>query len=125
MEMAESAKKLSTCSRRQVGVIITDWSMSRVVSIGYNGNYSGGPNACDRPDDIGNCGCLHAEDNALVKAPYGEGKLILFTTLSPCITCAKRIINSSVRKVVYHDAYRNHEGLDLLKRMGIELYKLS
>lgn len=125
MRMAHEVKTLSTCQRKQVGVIITDWDRSQVVSMGYNGNYRGGPNKCDDPTFAGSCGCLHAEDNALIKAPYNQVDLVLYTTLSPCKTCAKRIINSSVKKVVYHERYRNTDGIRLLNSAGIITFNLE
>jgi deoxycytidylate deaminase len=90
--------------------------------VGYNGSYSGGPNTCDR-DEPGNCGCLHAEDNAISKAPYhGVEKLILFTTHTPCEACAKRIITSSkVTTVIFLRKYRSDAGIELLRKSGIEV----
>lgn len=87
--------------------------MTNMVSMGYNGNYAGGPNGCDG-DEPGKCGCLHAEINALVKNRYGEGK-VAFVTDAPCINCAKAMINAGIEVVYYRNDYRLTEGIDLLK----------
>jgi dCMP deaminase len=93
--------------------------MTTVYSLGYNGNAKGLPNGCDTSTP-GACGCLHAEDNALLKAPYqGVGALILFCTHNPCIVCAKRILNSRVARVVFRHEYRDPSGLWLLRTNGI------
>lgn len=110
MEMADAASNRSTCRRNKVGVVITDLAGTSVVSIGYNGNARGLPNDCDR-DTPGDCGCIHAEVNALIKAPFHQGPLVLYSTLSPCPDCAKLIINSAVRHVVYRDMYRDSTGI--------------
>ena len=68
MRMAEELAKRSTCSRLQVGTVLTDPSLENVVAIGYNGNARGFPNRCDS-DEPGRCGCIHSEMNAVVKAP--------------------------------------------------------
>ena len=118
MAAAAAFAQRSSCTRKKVGCVVADWDLTSIVSIGYNGNARGLSNGCERPDEPGNCGCLHAEDNALIKAPYGQ-PLIMFTTLVPCKTCAKRIINSSVAMVVYSDGDYRADGLDLLKTAGV------
>lgn len=106
MNVARLMADRSTCSRLQVGCVITNAEMTSIYSIGYNGNYRGGPHACDR-DEPGNCGCLHAEDNALVKLRTEERNLVLFTTVSPCVACAKRIVNQgNIRDVWHAEAHR-------------------
>lgn len=121
MGVATMISSRSSCSRRKVGCVITDSSMSQIYSIGYNGNYRGGPNDCDRTQ-AGNCGCLHAEDNALVKLRTEAHNLRLFTTLSPCMACAKRIINQGhIRSVYYSHEYRDTSPLDILIMDGITL----
>jgi dCMP deaminase len=101
-----------------VGAVVTTWDMTQIVSWGYNGNYRGGPNTCDS-DTPGQCGCLHAEDNAMVKAPYQGGPFIMFCTHTPCKQCAKRIINANIGKVICATAYRSQEGVELLRAAGI------
>ena len=68
MRMAEELAKRSTCARLQVGTVLTDASLEQVLAIGYNGNVRGFPNRCDS-DEVGRCGCIHSEMNALVKSP--------------------------------------------------------
>src|SRR5690348_15028133 len=94
LQFAEILAHRSTCERKQVGVVITDSSMLQVLGLGYNGNAKGLSNVCDRPNEIGHCGCLHAEINALLKAPGAVPNKLMFTTTSPCAACAKAIINS-------------------------------
>ena len=120
MKLALNLAERSTCSRKQVGCVITSPDYSQVYGIGYNGSAKGFPNKCDR-ETPGNCGCLHAEDNALLKVSepsYVEK--YAFITLSPCETCAKRIINKGgFKKVFYHEEYRDKAGLTLLSKAGI------
>lgn len=113
MAMAELVAKRSTCARTHVGCIITDLDGTSVVSMGYNGNAAGLKDECDT-DVPGACGCIHAEMNALIKAPYQGPPLRLYTTLSPCVMCAKLIINSKVQEIYVGKMYRSPEGFELL-----------
>lgn len=123
MQIAEIVAQRSTCKRLQVGAVIVDSSLLYVLSIGYNGNYAGGPNICDS-DEIANCGCTHSELNSLVKADNRIKDKILFTTNMPCKNCAKLIINSGFAKVYYRKEYRLTEGIELLKQTGVEVYQI-
>lgn len=114
----------STCTRLQVGSVITSADFTRVLSIGYNGNARGLPNTCDR-EEAGNCGCIHSEINALLKLDYTEPHKIMFITDSPCAACAKAIINAGIDKVYYLREYRIRDGLDLLRQAGIESERLE
>lgn len=118
LEMAQVASQRSTCTRMKVGCVITDLEMYSVCAIGYNGNAKGLPNTCDLAAP-GGCGCIHAEMNALLKAPFNSGPLLLFTTHSPCHQCAKLILNSRVIGVFYGELYRSHEGINILDRRGV------
>jgi dCMP deaminase len=118
MRMAEELAKRSTCARAQVGTVITDAALSNVLGIGYNGNASGLPNRCDSTE-AGRCGCIHSEVNALVKAPGSVRDKVLFVTMSPCVMCAKLIIQSGVTHVFYRSAYREPIGLDVLRSVDI------
>lgn len=124
MGMALLAAERSSCSRLKVGAIITSWDGTQVVGIGYNGNARGLPNACDRKDP-GRCGCVHAETNALIKAPYDRGDLIMYVTHSPCEACAKLIINSAVKRVIYNEVYRDPVGLELMQYAGLVVDSLE
>ena len=117
------AKIISTRSydpRHQVGTVIVTEDNTQVLSVGYNGNYSGGPNEVES-DIPGESGMLHAEINALLKMDYNNPKRkILYVTLSPCKMCAKAIINAGISKVVYIEKYRCDSGLKILEQSGIE-----
>jgi dCMP deaminase len=114
----------STCKRLQVGSVITSGDYMRVLAIGYNGNARGLPNTCDR-DEPGNCGCIHSEINALLKLDYTEPHKIMFITDSPCVGCAKAIINAGIEQVHYLRAYRKADGLDLLRSAGIAVSQIE
>ena len=79
---------------------------------------------CTATPITGDCGCIHAEANALIKAPFHQGPLTLYTTVSPCRDCAKLIINSAVTKVFYLEQYRSDAGLILLKKGEIAVEQL-
>ena len=118
MRMAEELAKRSTCVRLQVGTVVTDSMLQNVVAIGYNGNAKGLPNRCDSTVP-GSCGCLHSEVNALVKAPGAMRDKVVFITNSPCVMCAKLMINSGVTHVFFRRAYRDPSGVELLTQAGV------
>jgi dCMP deaminase len=126
MNFALLISRRSTCKRLQVGTVITTTDYRKVLAVGYNGNASGLPNSCDR-DEPGNCGCLHSEENAAINcdAPRHTEKFVFVTHL-PCGACAKRLINlGNVRKVIYKEGYRNETALDLLRSVGIEVWRFE
>jgi dCMP deaminase len=118
MRMAEELAKRSTCSRLQVGSVITDQRLEHVLALGYNGNVRGFPNQCDSTE-AGKCGCIHSEMNALVKAPGDVPDKVAFITASPCIMCAKLMVQAKVSHVFFRDAYRDPAGLEVLERAGV------
>lgn len=118
MRMAEDLAKRSTCTRLQVGTVITDPHLENVVSIGYNGNAKGLANRCDSSVP-GSCGCLHSEVNALVKAPGAMRNKVVFVTDSPCVMCAKLMINANVSHVFFRREYRDPSGLEILRSAGV------
>lgn len=124
MDLAKNLANRSTCSRKKVGCVISSIDYSQIYGIGYNGSYKGGPNYCDSTEP-GNCGCLHAEDNALLKTNVGsEVPKIMYITMIPCKTCAKRIINKGGFKTVYYlEEYRCLKGKDILEQSGIKVIK--
>jgi dCMP deaminase len=126
MNFAFDLAKRSTCHRLQVGAVVVSSDYTHVFGIGYNGNATGLPNRCDG-DTPGQCGCLHAEENALSKTNNGkEINKYLFTTHRPCSYCAKRIINKGgIEKVFYSLKYRSEVGVNLLKDSGIEVFCLE
>lgn len=119
--MAKVAAERSSCQRAKVGAVITDIHMSNVLAIGYNGPPRRLPNEC--PGDAntpGHCGCIHAEVNALLKAPFNDTEdQLLFVTKSPCVSCARLILNSRVYAVFYAEPYRDDDGVKLLVEHGI------
>jgi dCMP deaminase len=119
MRMAEELAKRSTCARLQVGSVITTPDLTQVLGIGYNGNARGLPNRCDSTEP-GACGSIHSEKNALIKAGAGLPGKVMFVSASPCVMCAKMIINTNVGRVYYREAYRDPAGLDVLRRGGVE-----
>jgi dCMP deaminase len=119
MRMAEELAKRSTCARNQVGSVITSSDLTQVLGIGYNGNARGLPNACDGTEP-GRCGCIHSEANALIKAGAQTPGKVMFVTVSPCVMCAKMVINSNVGCVYYRDAYRDPAGVEVLQRGGVQ-----
>ena len=126
MNFAVEIAQRSTCSRLNVGTVITTTDFRKVLSIGYNGNATGLPNGCDR-DEPGNCGCLHSEENAVINcdAPRSEDKIV-FVTHMPCVMCAKRIINlGGVKKVIFQHDYRKKDAVEIFKTAGIPLFRIQ
>ncbi len=118
MRVAEELGKRSTCSRLQVGTVVTDARLENVLAIGYNGNARGLPNRCDSTVP-GQCGCIHSEVNALIKAPGAIKDKVVFASSSPCLMCAKLIINSGVTHVYFRHAYRDPSGVELLASAAV------
>ena len=120
MNLALAVRELSTCRRSQVGCVITTADFEQVLGVGYNGNAMGLANTCDL-DEVGNCGCIHAEVNALIKVGAGRRDKVIFTTMGPCLACAKLILNSGCSKLRYYAPYRDSSGLALLDEVGIDV----
>ena len=122
MDITNLVARRSTCTRLDVGTVITTTDYRKVLAVGYNGNASGLANTCDR-EEPGNCGCLHSEENAVINcdAPR-ETKKFVFVTHLPCAACAKRLINlGNVEKVMYRNSYRKQDALELLQSVGIRV----
>lgn len=122
MRMAEELAKRSTCRRLQVGTVITDPLLENVLAIGYNGNVRGFANDCDQPTP-GRCGCIHSEMNALVKAPGQMRDKVAFVTASPCVMCAKLMVQANVGYLFYRHDYRSAEGLEVLQEARVVTVK--
>ncbi len=121
MSFAHSISRRSYDPRHQVGAVVVTDDNTQVLAVGYNGNYSGGPNEAESTVP-GESGMIHAEINALLKMDYNNPKKkILYVTLSPCRQCAKAMINAGVRHVVYDEEYRDPSGVDLLREAGVEV----
>ena len=126
MEMAAVWAKNSYCRRRQLGALIVKDRM--IISDGYNGTPSGFENICEDENGVTKPYVLHAEANAITKvAKSGNSSegATLYVTASPCIECAKLIIQSGIKRLVYRDEYRLTDGVDLLRRAGITVEKVD
>lgn len=111
----------SYCVRRKVGALIVRDNM--IISDGYNGTPSGFPNVCEE-NNVTYPYVLHAEANAITKVARSnnssEGST-LYVTASPCMECSKLIIQAGIKRVVFSDLYRIHDGIELLKKAGVEV----
>ena len=125
LDMASVWARNSYCKRRQVGALIVKDRM--IISDGYNGTPAGFENVCEE-DGVTKPYVLHAEANAISKVAKSgnssEGST-LYVTASPCLECSKLIIQAGIKRVVYRDEYRLTDGIDLLKRAGIEVEKID
>lgn len=126
MRMALIWAENSYCQRRQVGALIVKDKM--IISDGYNGTPAGFENVCEDENGVTRPYVLHAEANAITKIARScnssEGAT-MYVTASPCIECAKLIIQAGIKRVVYAEKYRLEDGLDLLKRANIEVVYLN
>ena len=122
LRMARIWAENSYCKRRQVGALVVKDKM--IISDGYNGTPSGFENVCEDESGVTKPYVLHAEANAITKLARSgnnsEGST-LYVTASPCIECAKLIIQAGIRRVVYAEKYRLTDGIDLLTRAGVEV----
>jgi dCMP deaminase len=122
LEMAQIWAQNSYCKRRQVGALIVQGKM--IISDGYNGTPSGFENICEDENNLTKPYVLHAEANAITKVAKSNNSsenATLYVTTSPCLECAKLIIQAGIRRVVYCQKYRIEDGIRLLERAGIEL----
>ena len=120
--MARIWAENSYCRRRQVGALVV--KDKAVISDGYNGTPSGFENVCEDEGNVTKPYVLHAEANAITKLARSHNSsdgATMYITASPCIECAKLIIQAGIRRVVYSEKYRLEDGLNLLKRAGIEV----
>ena len=121
IRMARIWGENSYCKRRRVGALIVKEKM--IISDGYNGTPSGFENVCEDENGRTKPYVLHAEANAITKVARSNNSsdgATLYVTCSPCIECAKLIIQSGIRRVVFSEMYHNSDGVDLLSRNGIE-----
>ena len=126
LQMAEIWAGNSYCVRRKVGALIVKNKM--IISDGYNGTPSGFENICEDDENKTKPYVLHAEANAITKVAKSnnssEGST-LYVTSSPCLECAKLIIQAGIRRVVFTEKYRIEDGIKLLERAGIEILHLG
>lgn len=126
IQMASIWASNSYCKRRQVGALLV--KDRTIISDGYNGTPSGFENICEDENGVTKPYVLHAEANAISKvAKSGNSSdgATLYVTASPCAECAKLIIQAGITRVVYRDEYRLTDGIDLLRRAGVEVEKVD
>ncbi len=122
LRMARIWAENSYCKRRQVGALVV--KDQRIISDGYNGTPSGFDNVCEDENNVTHPYVLHAEANAITKLAKSNNNsedATLYVTASPCIECAKLIIQAGIKRVVYGEKYRLDDGLKLLERAGIKV----
>ncbi|MCQ2058968.1 MAG: dCMP deaminase family protein [Bacteroidaceae bacterium] len=111
----------SYCKRRQVGALVV--KDNAIISDGYNGTPHGFDNTCEDENNVSKPYVLHAEANAITKLAKSSAistGSTMYVTASPCIECAKLIIQAGIKRVVYTEEYRLRDGLELLEQAGIE-----
>jgi len=126
IRMARIWAENSYCKRRQVGALLV--KDKTIISDGYNGTPSGFPNVCEDDNDTTFPYVLHAEANAIAKVAQSNNSsdgATLYVTASPCIECAKLIIQAGIKRVVYSEKYRLTDGIDLLERAGVKVVFLN
>lgn len=126
MRMAMIWAENSYCERRKVGALLVKDRM--IISDGFNGTPSGFENVCEDENNLTKAYVLHAEANAITKVARSSNSsdgATLYVTASPCIECAKLIIQAGITRVVYADSYRLTDGVDLLKRADIQVEMIS
>jgi len=122
LEMAAVWAKNSYCQRRQVGALLVKNKM--IISDGYNGTPAGFENVCEDEQGVTKPYVLHAEANAITKVAKSNNSsegATMYITSSPCVECAKLIIQAGIKRVVYCETYRVADGLALLERAGVEV----
>lgn len=126
LKMAKIWAENSYCKRRQVGALLVKDKM--IISDGYNGTPSGFENECEDENNVSKSYVLHAEANAITKVAKSNNNsdgATLYITSSPCIECAKLIIQAGIKRVIYCELYRSDEGIQLLNRAGIEVVHIE
>ena len=126
LRMAEIWSENSYCTRRKVGALVVKDKM--IISDGYNGTPSGFENVCEDENNVTKPYVLHAEANAITKLARSSNNsdgATLYVTDAPCIECSKLIIQSGIKRVIYSRSYRMTDGIDLLRRAGIEVFQLE
>ena len=122
LRMAHIWAENSYCKRRKVGALVVKDKM--IISDGFNGTPSGFENVCEDENNVTRPYVLHAEANAITKLARSHNNsygATLYVTASPCIECSKLIIQSGIKRIVYGEKYRLDDGINLLKRAGIEV----
>ncbi len=125
MKMARTWSENSYCVRRRVGALMVKNQM--IISDGFNGTPSGFENVCEDENNVSKPYVLHAEANAISKVARSNNSsdgATIYITASPCMECSKLIIQAGIKRVVFGEKYRIMDGVELLKRAGIEVVYL-
>lgn len=125
LRMTKIWSENSYCTRRKVGAILVKDNM--IISDGYNGTPSGFPNICEDSEGVTLPFVLHAEANAITKVARSNNSSedsTLYVSTSPCMECTKLIIQAGIKRVVFSELYRICDGIDLLRKVGIEVVHL-
>lgn len=123
-DIAIRAAQESYCERKKVGAVVV--TKHRGIFIGYNGTGTGQPNVCELEDGTTDPRVFHAEQNAfdkMLKEGVSASGAVVFTTLSPCIECAKRIVGAGVKAAIFTELYRNAGGIQYLEDNGVETFR--
>lgn len=129
LRIAAEVAKQSYCNRRKVGAVLVSPDSRNIIAYGFNGTISKFPNICELEDGTtDNMHVLHAETNAIMKAAksgQSTNRSILYVTLSPCVDCAKIIIQAGIKAVIYLEQYRCTKGIELLKRANVTTNQIN
>ena len=126
IRMAQIWAENSYCNRRKVGALIVKDKM--IISDGYNGTPAGFENVCEDENGLTKPYVLHTEANAITKIACSNNSskgATMYVTTSPCIECAKLIIQAGIKRVIYSEKYRLEDGLDLLRKANIEVVYIN
>ena len=126
LKMADIWSQNSYCKRRQVGALLVKNKM--IISDGYNGTPSGFENVCEDENNKTKPYVLHAEANAITKVAKSNNSsdgATLYVTSSPCLECSKLIIQAGIKRVVFTENYRLEDGINLLRRAGIDVEQVE
>lgn len=126
LRMARIWAENSYCKRLRVGALIV--RDNAIISDGYNGTPSGFENVCEDADNVTKPYVLHAEANAIAKIARSNNSsdgATLYVTASPCLECSKLIIQAGIRRVVFSELYRLDDGINLLRRAGIDVCRIE
>ena len=124
IDVTKKIAERSIDNRLQVGAVVVTDDNTQVLSVGYNGNYSGGPNNVESSSP-GCSGLIHAEINALLKLDYNNPKQKkMYVTHFPCRMCAKAIVNAGIKCVIYEQEYRDMSSMDIFRDADISVRKL-
>jgi len=125
LRIAKECSQMSYAQRLKVGAVLV--KDDTILSYSWNGTPAGWDNVCETPDNVTKDDVIHAEENVIAKAAkhggVGTKGSTMFITHAPCAKCARGLIQAGIEKVYYIDAYRDTQGIDFLRKAGIEVIK--